>query len=1047
MSDWLNISTDSGTGNAIITVTASTSEELEARIKHLKVSTITKSRIVEVKQLARDAVTISINPSYIAFNARATMEYTITVTCEGDWEITDYPEWLNITTLSGTGNGTFVVTADPNRGELRQGEIRVATRDTYAICIAAQEAYSPWLILSENEVTLSVSANTFPLEVDSSSRWNATLLEEGYGRNAEEEFLARYTIINLTLDGVHDSPKFFIHDNRSTYRTYYIDGCVSVIVDGVLYSPEDWYITLPTLTPGEHTIWVYSTGNTFNAYALHDFLYYHPDDTCSIKFADNIANVTNYTSTGETYQSPYIYTSITFSDNTRSVNVSGSRAEELNFPSGLTYLAANSMTALTSVTFDEKTNGLNTLYMRNTPISELDIPANITVISDETFENNDNLTGLTLPIVFKSFGTSNLNNNPSIPTLSAITSYSLELHAYRALDFAPVGVLTCREGANVNDLVTYLPSGWTVSPTLPNPYKVRAIYNVEDNTSATTILNSLTGISMMKVNGASYQTGETAYTFSTTGLNEVLYTLSEPSLPSGMFSGVTSLVSIEIGSDFPDLKEIPDNFCNGCTNLASITITPQNGLSIGDYAFNNCSSITTLIWLPEKINSIGNYAFYGCESLTEALLFDIQSIGTRAFASCTGITQATLPNCNLSAGIYKDCDSLRNILVSDGIPIIQSETFENTSITAVTLPESIYKIEQNAFRNCSALTSVVINSPFVEMISNEAFAYCPLLNSITVKSWTCPGLSVNNVFYGVAETGTLYYPKGTMSNYVDADYSNMISKLPSGWTTVQITNMAEEPYLDCTYDCPINGMYDIVKSGLTDCYVSIDGQPYQEITGQVNLTMGIHTARVLLQENNIPNDLFSGCTCLKSIKFPRLNSIGEKAFCNSGLQIIDGFASQNNPLTIQALAFSGCQLEYLYLPDFVTELKASAFTECRSLRIIDINAVNINQYVFNNCINLGYCIFRENVNLIQDYAFNYCNLLLIINSLKETAPRIGGDTFTGLPHNGELHTPIGSNYSGWFGYDGTTFKCGSSSSAPSRYLCWTLFEDIDLSTL
>ena len=739
MSDWLNISTDSGTGNAIITVTASTSEELENRVKHLKVSTITKSRIVEVKQLARDAVTISINPSYIAFNARATMEYTITVTCEGDWEITDYPEWLNITTLSGTGNGTFVVTADPNRGEMRQGEIRVSTRDTYAICIAAQEAYSPWLILSENEVTLSVSANTFPLEVDSSSRWNATLLEEGYGRNAEEEFLARYTIINLHLSEVHNSPAFFIHDGRSTNRTYYIDGCVSVIVDGVLYNPTGRNITLPTLTSGEHTIWVYSTGNTFNAYALHGFLYYHPDDTCSIKFADNITNVTNYTEPYDTYQSPYIYTSITFSDNTRSVNVSGSRAEELDFPSGLTYLAANSMTALTSVTFDEKTDGFNTLYMRGSAISELNIPPSFSVISDETFENNDNLTGLTLPISFKSFGTSNRNNNPSIPTLSAITSYSLELHAYRALDFAPVGVLTCREGANVADLVTYLPSGWTVSPTLPNPYKVRAIYNVEDNTSATTIVNSLTGISMMKVNGGAYQTGETAYTFSTTGINEVLYTLSEPALPAGMFSGVTSLVSFEIGSDFPDLKEIPDNFCNGCTNLASISITAQNGLSIGDYAFNNCAALPSIIWLPEKIGTIGDYAFYGCNSLTSVLLFDVQSIGVGAFMSCTGITQATIPNAEIGwanrsgsvselpkgDSIYTYCSSLANVMVMDGVEEITPFALRGTAISSVTLPETVKSIGVAAFKECSALTICQFPSS-LESIGEQAFSYTNL---------------------------------------------------------------------------------------------------------------------------------------------------------------------------------------------------------------------------------------------------------------------------------------------------------------------------------
>ena len=63
---------------------------------------------------------------------------------------------------------------------------------------------------------------------------------------------------------------------------------------------------------------------------------------------------------------------------------------------------------------------------------------------------------------------------------------------------------------------------------------------------------------------------------------------------------------------------------------------------------------------------------------------------------------------------------------------IDYAAFENSSIETVELPETVYKIKEKAFFNCSNLKEVIINYPGVEIeahafdgIASSAVAHCP----------------------------------------------------------------------------------------------------------------------------------------------------------------------------------------------------------------------------------------------------------------------------------------------------------------------------------
>ena len=83
---------------------------------------------------------------------------------------------------------------------------------------------------------------------------------------------------------------------------------------------------------------------------------------------------------------------------------------------------------------------------------------------------------------------------------------------------------------------------------------------------------------------------------------------------------------------------------------------------------------------------------------------------------------------------FRDCSNLTSVTIPNSITEIGGRAFEGCfALTSVTIPNSVTTIGENAFRDCSNLTSVTIPNSVTE-IGFRAFSSCSSLTSVTIPN-------------------------------------------------------------------------------------------------------------------------------------------------------------------------------------------------------------------------------------------------------------------------------------------------------------------------
>ncbi len=475
------------------------------------------------------------------------------------------------------------------------------------------------------------------------------------------------------------------------------------------------------------------------------------------------------------------------------------------------------------------------------------------------------------------------------------------------------------------------------------------------------------------------------------GLSSIIIPKSVTTIEDSAFLGCSGLTSI----NFPNsITSIKDSAFQNCGGLTSITIS-SNITEFGNYVFKGCNlqkveinsniitakdystgynlgvafggHVTDLV-LGNKISAIGENAFYSFNELTSVTFpATLSYIGDGAFSDISELNELKVSCDNLAAFannkviglIYStfvnqdvslvDGDGIviHDYVIPNSVTSIGNKTFARcTGLTNITIPNSVTNICDSAFVSCSNLKSVTMGSG-IKNVGFEAFAECQKIEEVHINdlaAWCNIDFKTGaySSYYGeyitsfyanpiAARVGgsgiftggggaTIYHQGEAVSNLIIPDGITMIkpnvfaySKIKTVTIPSSITKICEDAFCKCTN---LNGVYiNDISAWCNIEFVTYSSWPKSSL--KANPLMYAHD--LYLNDKKITN---------LSVPFS-VKQIKPYAFYNCSLESV---VLPNGLTTIGESAFSNCQnLMSIVIPNTVSTIGVDAFANCLSL--------------------------------------------------------------------------------------------------------------------
>ena len=283
-------------------------------------------------------------------------------------------------------------------------------------------------------------------------------------------------------------------------------------------------------------------------------------------------------------------------------------------------------------------------------------------------------------------------------------------------------------------------------------------------------------------------------------------------------------------------------------------------------------------------------------------------IGSYAFSGCTSLTSVTIPDSVTSISDYAfyGCTSLTSVTFGVGsqLTIIGDGSFHGCeSLTSVTIPDSVTSIGSSAFSGCTSLTSMTIPDS-VTSINSYAFSGCSSLTSVTIPD------SVTSI------GGWAFKDCASLNSVHISDIA--------AWCAIDFRNSDSNP-LSYAHHLYLNGEL-VTELVIPDGVTSIGEYTFYGCSSLTSIEIPISVT-------SISSSAFFGCTGLTVVTIPdSVTSIGFDAF--SSCANLTSVTIPDSVTSIDSYAFRGCTgLTAVTIPASVASIGSSAFWDCLSLTI------------------------------------------------------------------------------------------------------------------
>lgn len=680
----------------------------------------------------------------------------------------------------------------------------------------------------------------------------------------------------------------------------------------------------------------------------------------------------------------------------------GSKMTSVVIPDGVTSIGHSAFKDCSELTAATTGNGITIIpdyCFQSCSLTSVNLSTNLQEIKASSFARCMKLTSITLPEGLTAIGTWAFDTCQKLESITFPASLNnIGANAFSGTAWfnnQPNGVIYAGP-------VLYKCKGKLTEPTLTIKEGTTAIcgsaFSYQTALTSITLPNSVTTIGASCFSGCS-------------GLVSINLGEGITIIDDRTFSSCTTLSSVII----PDqVTSINTSAFYNCTALTDIKL-PQELTTIGNSAFNKCG--LTSIEIPSKVTAVNPLSFDGCPLTSVTSLNLIPPVcGTGYPFNTATYESATLTVLPASQEAYKAdtiWNKFKNIQVlnnnekyitysfsGDGtarvtgvekdkisgeviipasvekegtsydIVSIADNAFQGcTTMTSVTIPNSVTKIGAEAFKDCTELTTVQMGNG-ITTVSENCFKSCTKLTTITLSS-NLKAIE-NAAFSRCSALATLELPEGftTINAWAFEECSSLTSiTFPS-----TLTEIAGAAFFNAAW---YNNQPDGVVYAGTVLY-KCKGTPAE---GNVEIKEGTVS---------ISNSAFSNCAGITSITVPNsVKTIGEDAFrsCTDLTTVTLG----NGITQISARTFYfSSKLTSVTIPETVTVIGANAFYGCEALPSITLpeNLTTIETSAFNNCKALTTVTLPAQVTRIGDSCFSECNLEKFY-SLNPTPPAFG----------------------------------------------------------